>query len=120
MASARIDLDLKPLQKKVRDIGPKLDRAIFAAFEYQRAPAESYMRINAPWTDRTGNARSGLFATTTHAPKQHEMIVAHSMPYGIYLETRFSGRYAIIEKTVVHMSDVIMKSLEGAFAEATR
>lgn len=52
---------------------------------------ESYMKTNAPWTDRTANARQGLYATVEPPTPAEvidllELIMAHSMFYGYYLE----------------------------------
>lgn len=51
------------------EIGPNLervpefvDRAIQGALAFQSPQAENYAKKNAPWTDRTTNARNGLIA----------------------------------------------------------
>lgn len=45
------------------------------------------MKQHAPWTDRTTNARNGLFATAVKLGKGlYAIILAHSVTYGIYLE----------------------------------
>jgi len=59
---------------------------------------------NARWTDRTGNARSGLFGTA-EAEFARELVVIYlshgtDIDYGVYLETRYGGRYAIIMRTI--------------------
>lgn len=77
---------------------------------------ESYARANAPWTDRTGNARSGLHAQPFHeADQRHGIIIAHSVPYGIWLEVRFEGKYAIIIPTIKVQGKELMNSLRGFF-----
>lgn len=76
--------------------GPRLERAITSAVEFQATRSESYMRSNASWNDQTGNARSGLHTNTEHHGSEHRIIFAHSVSYGIWLEIRWSGRYAII------------------------
>ena len=52
---------------------------------------ENYMKTNAPWTDRSSNARQGLYAaveppTSAEVIELIELIMAHSMFYGYYLE----------------------------------
>ena len=53
---------------------------------------EKYMKANAPWTDRTGNARRGLKAQATQSRK--------AFVYGVYLEYAMGRRFAIIQPTI--------------------
>lgn len=93
---------------------PKLDAAISQTIDYFAVRSESYMKENAPWTDRTGNARSGLRATPFHEPPiRHGIILSHSVPYGIWLEVRFEGKNAIINPTLEQMGPELM----GTFRE---
>ncbi len=58
---------------------------------------ENWMRDNAPWTDRTGNARQTLYTAVRQvANEMVELILSHGMDYGVFLETKNMGRYAII------------------------
>jgi hypothetical protein len=58
---------------------------------------ENWMKGNAPWTDRTANARQKLNAAVeTEAHEMVSIILSHGVDYGIYLELRNAGRYAII------------------------
>jgi hypothetical protein len=69
------------------------------------------MRENAPWTDRTGNARAGLDTTTDHEPKVHHTIwLFGRMPYQVWLEVRFAGKYAIIGPAIVDQGKKLMKT----------
>jgi hypothetical protein len=80
---------------------PAIDAGVDLAFDAMIPRAESYMRANAPWTDRTANARNGLRAVHTKEPMVvHRLTVFHSMPYGVWLEVRWSGRYAILGPTM--------------------
>ena len=59
---------------------------------------------NAPWTDRTGNARSGLFGTAERDVAQRIVTIYLShgatLDYGQYLELSNGGRYAVIMRTI--------------------
>jgi hypothetical protein len=92
-----------------------MDRVLTAATAYHATRAEAYARSNAPWTDRTSNARNGLFAKAERDRPYYRIIVAHSVPYGIWLEVRFSGRYAIIRPTVDHEGPELMKTAAMAY-----
>lgn len=119
MAGSRFTLDIRELKEKVNDLPEKVERAIFAAIEFQRAPAESHLRSSAKWTDRTSNARNKLHAVTEHSGGSHQLIMAHGVPYGIWLEVRWSGRFAVIEPAVLPMGEQVMRNLENAFGRLT-
>ncbi len=61
---------------------------------------EGRAKTNAPWQDRTGNARGGLFGTVAIEGNKIFIRVAHSMEYGVSLELGYDGRFAILKPTV--------------------
>ena len=66
------------------------------------AAMEEYARARAPWQNRTGAARAGLYGYADQVEDDTFIAgVAHSptVDYGIWLETRWNGRYAIIGPT---------------------
>ena len=82
------------------ELDNKVRRGMVAAANYVAPQAEAHMRANAPWTDRTGNARAGLNAKVEVGANKVAIVLAHSVPYGIWLEVRWGGKYAIIEPTI--------------------
>lgn len=89
--------------------GPKqvMDAAWITA--QRSAPdVENYMRNEAPWKDQTGNARNGLMARAFREGDEVGIDLFHSVPYGIFLEVRFNGAYAIIQPTIDHMGPIVM------------
>lgn len=84
------------LTSNIKTFPQKLDRALIAATEYTASRGEADMKRTAPWTDQTSNARNGLFTSTEHSPSLHRIIFGHAVPYGIWLEVRWSGRYQVI------------------------
>lgn len=103
MALRRGIFDYDSLTPALKRLLPVIDSGVDLAFDFMKPRAESYARTNAPWTDRTGNARNGLFATHEKVPMVvHRLITYHTMPYGLWLEVRWSGRYAIIGPTMFH------------------
>lgn len=97
--------------------GPAVDSAVSETVDFFTPRVEGYARSNAPWTDQTGNARNGLFAVSGHTPEvEHHIDIAHSVPYGIWLEVRFSGKYAIILPTVKSQGSELMALLKTVFA----
>lgn len=100
---------------------PAVEAGVDLAFDAAVPRAESYMRENAPWTDQTGNARAGLRARHEKEPLvQHELILYHTMPYGIWLEVRWSGRYAIIVPTLQQMGPEVMQMVSASVARAIK
>lgn len=83
--------------------------------KFHEAPAENYMKSNAPWKDRTTNARNGLAAryTGVNSDDQHEMVLFHQVDYGIWLEIKDDGKYAIILPTIQEFGPRVMKTLKG-------
>lgn len=57
---------------------------------------QNWMRDNASWTDRTGNARQSLHTEVHNLTSEIMLLMAHGVDYGVHLELDFSGRYAII------------------------
>jgi len=94
----------------------QVQRVILGQFKYAEGEATTYAKTNAPWTDRTGNARAGLHADTIVGPgaTSFELVVAGSVFYQIFLETRFSGKYAIIMPTVNHIGHLLMQRIQSS------
>jgi hypothetical protein len=107
-----VDMDLSPLIRGVIVLDDKLDLAVAATVERQANIAEGWMKENASWTDRTGNARAGLRATTEHESKVHHTVwLSGRVPYQIWLEVRFAGKYAIITPALLDQGKKLMRTL---------
>ena len=78
---------------------------------------EGYAQANAPWDDRTGEARANLTAEVTTEGDSVLLILSHGVDYGQWLETIQSGRLAIIMPTLEHFAAQIF-SATGATPEA--
>ena len=62
------------------------------------------LRANAPWQDRTGNARRGLRAVPVDMRQDAAaLLLIHSVRYGAALELRHAGRYAVISPTLARI-----------------
>lgn len=74
------------------------------------------MRSNASWTDRTANARNGLDAIPSREGLNGYVItLTHGVPYGIWLEVRWSGKYGIIPEAVRQGGQELMTMLTTVF-----
>ena len=68
-------------------------------------------KAGAPWTDRTGNARAGLTADVVELSGGLTLVLYHTVPYGIWLEVRWGGRWSIIQPTLQRNYGLIMTAL---------
>lgn len=87
--------------------------AITAAVNDMTREIGQWMKDNAPWEDQTGAAREGLTASRTHEGFKQVIYVYHTVDYGIWLEVRWNGRYAIIVPAMEHFNDVMGSGLTG-------
>jgi len=77
--------------------------------------AEQWMKSNAPWTDRTGDARAGLHVTPQESPGVlTELVFSHGddVPYGVWLEIANAGRYAIIAPAIDYWGPKLMQDIQ--------
>lgn len=92
----------------------RLNRALFGVARYWDGRCEAHMKQHAPWTDRTTNARNGLFATAVKlGAGLYAIILAHGVTYGVYLETgtRFMTARPIILPTIKIYAPKVMRML---------
>lgn len=109
---ATLKLSENTLLSGIRSLPGAVNRAAAFVMLKNEAPAENYMKTHAPWTDRTTNARNGLAARYTGSEKGvHEMVLFHQVDYGIWLEVKDDGKYAIILPTIQEMGPRVMKDL---------
>jgi selenocysteine lyase/cysteine desulfurase len=104
------------LSGNVARLPQKVQRAIVGATEYGATKAQGYAKTHAKWTDQTANARQGLRAFAIHETGKSTIVITHGVPYGIWLEVRFSGRYAIIGPTQVYAGELTMRLLGNLFS----
>lgn len=75
---------------------------------------EDYAQDNAPWGDRTGEARDGLETTIQDDHDEYELILFNTSDHGIWLEIAMSGQYQIIMPTIHHFEPLIMEALAAS------
>jgi len=131
----RIDWSGAPEMKaRMMSYGRAVKQAELALAQYYAAVIQTAARERAPWTDRTGNARAALRAYTSEdVPTKHSqglhdypspndlardtvaLYLAHGMDYGVQLETKYQGRYAIIIPTLQRFYPEISQQLKAIF-----
>lgn len=85
---------------------------------------EAYAKQHAPWTDRSGNARANLRGFAGVSPQNDCWCasIEHGpyIDYGVYLENRNNGRYAIVGPTQEVFSSRVGEYIAKAIAAANR
>jgi hypothetical protein len=114
------------ISKGVVGYGKKIEAALYAIASKWGQDVQDEARIDARWTDRTGNARSGIFyavdglglgtligevsaeaktlmkdtSVEQGSDKVLIVVVSHTVFYGKFLELIQGGKYAIIMSTI--------------------
>jgi len=108
--------DLSGINRGLEQYMARVSVAIRRVAEYYAPILENYAKTNAPWTDRTANARQSLHTFVEELSRNVvALYLSHGMNYGIHLETRYAGRYAIIWPTIEAHLPVIRRTLQGIF-----
>jgi hypothetical protein len=113
--------------------------AVYAVASYMGQKMQNDARQSARWTDRTGNARSGLFfavdgfglppltgsldvrsisvdsSIVSGTSDRLVLCLSHTMFYGKYLEMSNGGRYAIIVSTMERNLPMLERMLRQVF-----
>lgn len=113
-ASIRITSD--DITPRLKAMPAKLDAGLAAIMAMKAGVVQSDARLNAPWQDQTGNARNGLMAKASKDDRGHVITLFHTMPYGIWLETRWSGRYQVIVPTIQTQGPQVMDMVKTLLA----
>ena len=78
---------------------------------------QQYAQTQAPWNDRTGDARGGLEAAADSEGDIIGIQLYHTVDYGIWLEVRWSGQYAVIlpsiERKGPDLLDKMKRMMDG-------
>lgn len=96
------------LTPEMRRAPNKIRRAALTTAQSMAPEVENYMKLNAPWTDQTSNARNGLAARAYQEGSDIGIVLFHQVSYGVWLETRWGGKYSIIVPTIEVMGPRVM------------
>lgn len=105
-------MDTSALEKGLEAFMDKSEASIQMYAETAALKLQNYMRDEAPWTDRTGDARKRLTGTVYRVKGGYQIILSHGVDYGIWLELAHEKRFAIIQPTILVNSNEIMRGLD--------
>lgn len=91
----------KPSQINLSEIPKRLQRKMLQKATAFSLYLEAQAKINRPWQDDTGMARSGLKGRVYQSGSSIHILLIHSAEYGINLELSRGGKYAIIYPTII-------------------
>jgi len=121
VARVSFEMDDVQLTTNLEQFGAEVNKRITLAVDFAAGEGVKQLKTQAPWTDRTTNARSGLVAVPEHSGvsqigfAQHEIIFAHAVTYGIWLEICNHKKYQIIMPTVIDVGKHLMNELSTLF-----
>lgn len=94
---------------------PNVEAELMNQLEDFAQQCETYMKDNAPWEDRTGDARNELTAQADGNEVKGTLgvVLSHGVDYGVYLEFKWGGRDAIIGPTMEVMGPEMMGRMSG-------
>ena len=97
----RFDYNESTLNKNLGAMSVKLGAAILLYSTTKANQIKADMKVNRPWTDRTGMAKTMLDAVVSQpSTDKIRITLTHGVDYGLWLELANEKNYAIIAPTV--------------------
>lgn len=114
----QLDYDKSTLKKNLDEMSVKLGAAVLMYASTKASELQGKMKLNRPWTDRTGMAKALLTAKVSQPSKQLVRItLAHGVEYGIWLELAHEKNYAIIAPTVREEGPRIVQDMDNLMSK---
>lgn len=92
----------------------RVESRLPAELERVGAKAVAYAVANHPWTNRTGAAERGLSYEVVPSGDSYTITLYHAAPHGIWLETRWAGRWGILPKAMTSVYGDVMAAVQRA------
>ena len=96
-------LDASGLINGLLDFESRFDAAVRMYAEQSALKLQDSAKENRRWTDRTGNARNRLNGSVSKLANGYNLILAHGVDYGIWLELANEKKYSIIPETIEYV-----------------
>ncbi|MEI8166696.1 MAG: hypothetical protein WCG26_09955 [Chloroflexales bacterium] len=94
----------------------RLEAQVWAVARAAGVAMEAAAKTNAPWTNDTGTARSGLRQVVQRDGDRVIINLCHSVEYGPYLELARGGKHAILWPTIEQEVPLLQAALKGLLA----
>lgn len=110
----KIDYNNSSLNKNLDKMSAKLGAMVLMYSATKASDLQAKMKMNRPWTDRTGMAKALLNAKVSRPSETIIRItLAHGVDYGIWLELANEKNYAIIAPTIRNEGPRIVSDLDN-------
>jgi len=108
------------INKNLLRWGDKLYDVVKMIIDLNFIEGENFAKQNAPWTDRTGDARRSIASVdlSEKGVVRYHLIIG--VDYGIWLEVSNQGKYRILVPTLSIMEARIIKALNRIGVEVKR
>ena len=109
------------LGMNLSEMPDKVKNGVVSVMREEAKSLEDYMKLNRPWTDRTGNARAGLRADVNYYGGDYVSItLSHGVYYGVYLEYAMEKRFAIINPTLLSQGPEVVRAFKDTMARLVK
>ena len=116
--SFKLDYNRSSLKKNLDKMSVKLGAVVLMYSATKASELQAKMKMNRPWTDRTGMAKALLSAKVSQpSPNLVRITLAHGVDYGIWLELAHEKNYAIIAPTVRDEGPRIVSDLDNLMSK---
>lgn len=91
-----------------------IEAEVVAYVESLLDEVEAWLKTNAPWQDRTGEARANLYSDIEQVVRQSvTLLMSHGphIPYSVFLEHGFRGRYSVLRPALDYWQPVIFEGV---------
>lgn len=108
-----IRFDASSFLRGLSETDLRMKAAVEAYVKSAAKKVESEAKKNAPWTDRTSNARNSIKAEAVWKGNKMVLELSGNMDYSIWLEVAREGKYAILWPTIQSNSLEILEGMRG-------
>lgn len=114
----KLNYDESSLKSNLDKMSVKLGAVVLMYASTKASELQSKMKLNRPWTDRTGMAKALLNAKVSQPNKNTIRItLAHGVDYGIWLELAHGKNYAIIAPTIREEGPRIVEDMNNLMSK---
>ena len=114
----QLDYDESTLKKNLDKMSVKLGAVVLMYASTKASQIQAKMKVNRPWTDRTGMAKALLNAKVSQPNTNTVRItLAHGVDYGIWLELAHGKNYAVIAPTIRDEGPRIVEGLNNLMSK---
>lgn len=96
----KVTVDISSAMEGLAGYGESVAASLTDTLLHSAEKMEHDAKANRPWTDRTGNARRTMEGVFARDGDRFIAGVEGHMPYSVFLELGFDGRFSVLQETV--------------------